>query len=95
MTPSGKMSQRRGERLEAGSLQECHGRYGREGGGVERWHDLGTVACLQTSRQKLGIFISVSIHSQLKPQSKMWILKIFNKYAIHTFCTLNDVSRPG
>lgn len=28
--PSGKMLQRRGERLEAGSIQECQGRYGRE-----------------------------------------------------------------
>ena len=77
MTPSGKMSQRRVERLEVGSLQECHGRYGREGGGVERWHDLGTVEYLQISGQKLGIFISISIHSQLKPQSKMWILQIY------------------
>ena len=35
ITPSGKMLQRRGKRLEAGSIQECQGRYRRE----EVWRD--------------------------------------------------------
>lgn len=80
---------RSGERLEAGSVQECHGNTGR------RWWWWWWLSwepwCF--SDVKTSVWHSHSFHAHpTQTQEPMWILKHIHKYLIHAFCPLYNHS---